>query len=230
MPYSAMTPIDIRKESTADRVFRVLRDQIVSMELLPHHQISRVELSKAFGVSQTPVREAILRLEEIGLVNVIPQSKTEIAPIDPRRITETQFLRRALEIEVCLTVSDRATKAELSSIQERIFHQEALVDDDDQMSEFLKLDRLFHRSLFQVVDQELLHDLIIDRSVHLDRLRRLQLPLKGKRRRIIDDHKCIFEAIVSRKYTRIVDAIHRHLPATPWALEELQVAHPDYFS
>src|SRR5210317_45595 len=228
--YTAITPIDIRKESTADHVFRVIREKIVSMDLKPHQQISRTELAKAFGVSQTPVREALLRLEEVGLVDVIPQSKTEIAPIDPRRITETQFLRRALEIEVCLTVSDRATKAELSSIQERIFHQEALVDDDDQMSEFLKLDRLFHRSLFQVVDQELLHDLIIDRSVHLDRLRRLQLPLKGKRRRIIDDHKRIFEAIVSRKYTRIVDAIHRHLPATPWALEELQVAHPDYFS
>jgi len=230
MPYSAITPLDIRKESTADHVFRVLRDQIVSMELLPRQQISRVELSKAFGVSQTPVREAILRLEEIGLVDVIPQSKTEIAPIDSRRITETQFLRRALEIEVCLTVSDRATESELSSIYERISQQEALVDDDDQMSDFLQLDRLFHRSLFQVADQESLHDLIIDRSVHLDRLRRLQLPLKGKRQRIIDDHKRIFDAITSREYTRIVEAIHTHLPASPWALEELQAAHPDYFS
>jgi GntR family transcriptional regulator, rspAB operon transcriptional repressor len=207
--YTAITPIDIRKESTADHVFRVIREKIVSMDLKPHQQISRTELAKAFGVSQTPVREAILRLEEIGLVNVIPQSKTEIAPIDSRRITETQFLRRALEIEVCLTAADRITQDELSVIQDRITQQEALVND--------------------VADQESLHDLILDRSVHLDRLRRLQLPLKGKRERIIAEHKRIFEAVVSREYRLIVEAIHTHLPAVPWALEELRAAHPDYF-
>lgn len=227
--YTAITPIDIRKESTADHVFRVIREKIVSMDLKPHQQISRTELAKAFGVSQTPVREALLRLEEVGLVDVIPQSKTEIAPIDSRRITETQFLRRALEIEVCLTVADRITQYELSAIQDRITHQEALVNDDSRMSEFLKLDRQFHRSLFQVADQESLHDLILDRSVHLDRLRRLQLPLKGKRERIIADHKRIFDAVVSREYRLIIEAIHAHLPAVPWALEELRAAHPDYF-
>ena len=228
--FSQITPIEIRKESTADHVFRVMRERIVSMDLKPHQHISRIELSKAFGVSQTPVREAILRLEEVGLVNVIPQSKTEIAPINSKRITEARFLRRALEIEACLTVAERASESQLSAIGERIKEHQELVDDDDRMSDFLNLDRLFHRSLFQIAEQESLHDLIIDRSVHLDRLRRLQLPLKGKRQSIVDDHQHMLDAIMSKDQARIIGSIHSHLPAAPWALEELKAAHPDYFS
>lgn len=229
MVYSSIKAIDFKKETTADRVFSILRQRIVSMELKPHELISRSDLAKAFGVSQTPVREAILRLEEIGLVNVFPQSKTEIAPINPARILETQFLRRGLEIEAALRVSEIAQERDFASLEALIDQQQSLLDDDDQLLEFMALDRRFHRTLFALAGYESIHDLIIERAADLDRLRRLQLPLQGKRASIIDDHRTIIDALRAGRSDLIIAALHGHMGAVPWALTELQQQYPDYF-
>jgi len=229
MTYSSISTIDFKKQTTADRVFSILRERIVSMELKPHELISRSELAKAFGVSQTPVREAILRLEEIGLVNVYPQSKTEIATINPARIMETQFLRRGLELEAALRVAELAESSDFERLEKIIDQQEALVNDDEHLLEFMALDRGFHRTIFRLAGHEAVHDLIIERAADLDRLRRLQLPLLGKRASIIADHREILAAIKAKRCDLIIAALHGHMGAVPWALDELQLQHPDYF-
>ena len=79
--------------------------QIIGLQLAPGTSLSRPALAESFGVSQTPVRDALRKLEQEGLVIVHPQSSTLVAPIDIGQAHETQFLRTALECEVARTIT-----------------------------------------------------------------------------------------------------------------------------
>ena len=90
-----IAPHDGRELYALDR-----RSSAVPLRLLPRESLSKAELAKRFGTSETPVREALLRLEEEGLVVIKPQSGTYVAPIDIERASEARFLRVSVEIEV----------------------------------------------------------------------------------------------------------------------------------
>src|SRR3954469_16142931 len=89
-----------RDRQAAPQVFERLREQIISLELPPASPLSRTALSGQFGVSSTPIRDALMRLDEEGLVEVYPQHATVVSRIDIKRAEQAHFLRQALEIEI----------------------------------------------------------------------------------------------------------------------------------
>jgi len=89
-----------RTRLAAPQVTEKLRDAILSLDLVPGTVLARQELADRFGVSQTPVREALLRLNEEGLVDVFPQHATLVSRIDIAAAREAHFLRRSIELEL----------------------------------------------------------------------------------------------------------------------------------
>src|SRR3954449_7792066 len=89
-----------RARQAAPQVFERLRNAILALELPPGAPLSRAELAGQFGVSSTPVRDALMRLEEEGLVDVFPQHATVVSRIDIGRAEQAHFLRQALELEI----------------------------------------------------------------------------------------------------------------------------------
>ena len=81
-------------------MFERLRGMIISLELPPGSPLSRAALAEQFGVSSTPIRDALMRLEEEGLVDVFPQYATVVSRIDVHRAQQAHFLRQALELEI----------------------------------------------------------------------------------------------------------------------------------
>lgn len=229
MPALASTPILEKRASIADQLFEKLRDRIVSLQWKPRKLISRQEIAEEFGVSQTPVREALLRLENLGLITVYPQSRTEVAPIDAKQAREVQFLRRGLETEVAIALSEIIDDQGIADLQHIIDAKRAIVDHDHMMLNFMRLDRQFHQTMFSMVGQSNLYDLVIEKSVHLDRMRLLQLPEMDKRQRIVTEHQAVLDAIASRDPTRMNDAIRRHLGSASNTLAPVQDHFPSYF-
>ncbi|MDP1533353.1 MAG: GntR family transcriptional regulator [Rubrivivax sp.] len=218
-----------RRLAIAPQIHQALRERIVSLEWLPRYQLARAEIADEFGVSQTPVREALLRLEADGLIVVWPQSRTVVAPIDVEKVREVTFLRRALELEVALTVAAQQPQADLGPAQAIVDEQRILAPDDAGLRRFLALDRDFHRRLFELAGQATLHGLLVERSADLDRVRRLHLPLRGKRLEILADHQAILGAIGASDAPAVVAAMRGHLTGTAAHLDALVAAHPDYF-
>src|SRR5438477_6538020 len=89
-----------RDRQAAPQVFERLRGMIISLELPPGSPLSRAALAEQFGVSSTPIRDALMRLDEEGLVEVFPQYATVVSRIDVRRAQQAHFLRQALELEI----------------------------------------------------------------------------------------------------------------------------------
>lgn len=229
MPTLAPNPMLEKRASIADQLFEKLRDRMVSLQWKPRQLISRQEIAQEFGVSQTPVREALLRLENLGLITVFPQSRTEVAPIDAKQAREVQFLRRGLETEVAIALSEIIDDRGIADLQHIIDAKRVIVDHDDMMMNFMRLDRQFHQTMFSMVGQSNLYDLVIEKSIHLDRMRLLQLPEKDKRQRIVAEHQAVLDAVASRDPARMNDAIRRHLGSASNTLAPVQDHFPSYF-
>jgi DNA-binding GntR family transcriptional regulator len=219
----------IQNASAAMRVYAHLRERILSMDLLPDTVLSRSELAKEHGVSQSPVREAILKLEQEGLVASYPQSKTLVTRINVDHARETQFLRLSIELEVVNTLA-RKKDPDLLLPSNRILKMQRISGEDRDISEFTALDRLFHLSLFQAAGVPSLWHLVSGRSGHIDRLRRLNLPDPGKMAEVLRSHERILATIAAGDLQGAEAAMREHLSGTLASLPAIIKSHPDHFA
>lgn len=218
----------IQNGSAAARVYGALRTKIVSMEILPDTVLSRIDIAKENNVSQSPVREAIQKLEQEGLVVSFPQSKTIVTKINVVHAQESQLLRLSVEIEIAKTLIQR-NDPELLLPAKRILRMQKMAGEDRDIAEFTALDRLFHLSLFQAVDAASLWHLISNRLVHIDRLRILNLPDPGKIAAVLKSHDQIIAAVEKSDIVEVEAVTREHLSGTLAALPDIMASYPKYF-
>ncbi len=217
-----------KKRSAAETVYESLRDQIIGMDIAPGMTISRNEIAERFKVSQSPVREALQKLEQEGLVDSFPQSKTVVTKIDIENARETQFLRLSIEVEAAKRLAQNPNSDSIV-FAKRVLQMQKLVDVEKDETEFTALDRLFHLSLFQAAGIEGLWHLVSGRSGHIDRLRRLNLPDPGKPSQVLNGHEKILESIQKGDADAAETQMREHLSGTLTALPHIRKMHPDFF-
>lgn len=218
----------LRKISASQQIHDALWERIVSLELQPGQNLSRQEIAEHYRVSQTPVRDAMMRLEEEGLLVVRPQSKTEVSRIDIAHARETQFLRLSLELEVVRSLVLRNDAALLAATRRILAQQETALATGD-MALFMRLDRLFHFSLCDAAGVGTLWQVIAARSGHIDRLRNLNLPDPGKPNNILAYHRRILAAIEAADLEASVTAVREHLSGTLAAVDAIKERSPQFF-
>lgn len=222
------------KESQLDRsrqialqIQEILKERILNVELVPGTVLSRASLQLEFGVSQTPVRDALMRLQEEGMVDVYPQYATVVAKIDIRHARQAQFLRLSLELEAVKRLASETPKETAAELLDILARQKAVAS-PETFDVFDAIDREFHRKLYERMDIMELWANVRRQSVHLDRLRRLNLPMPGKMQTVLDDHKAIAEAIQSGNGELAAAALRTHLTGTLSIIDQISEKFPDY--
>lgn len=218
-----------RRAPAAQQVYEDLRVKILSLALEPGQALSRPSLAESYGVSQTPVRDAFLKLQQEGLVEIYPQSRTIVTKIDVDQARETQFLRTSVEIETVRLLSLDPDKQKLAPAQQILSQQRLAFLEHGNLSSFSLLDGSFHLSLCTSVGYPQLWELIVRRSGHIDRLRALNLPDPGKAAAILADHAEILQAASSSNAAEAERAVRKHLSGTLNAVEEIRERYPAYF-
>jgi DNA-binding GntR family transcriptional regulator len=216
-----------RSRQAAPQVFEHLREQILSLELAPGTVLSRADLAAAYGLSQTPIRDALIKLGEEGLVDIFPQHATVVSRIDVSAATQAHFLRRAIESEIAATLATSPDAALVKRLRAQIDVQAALAGN---AREFIEADRGFHRLMYEAAGVPELFDLVRRRSGHVDRLRMLHLPTPGKERAIVRDHRAIVEAIAEGDAAAAQAAVRQHLSGTLGKVDEIRRRFDDYFA
>ncbi len=191
--------------------------------------LSRVELAEKYEVSQTPVREAMQQLEQDGLVQVFPQSRTVVSKIDVAQLKEAHFLRFAVECEISRHLAKAGDPARTAKARTIVRMQAALGGNTEEADLFNGLDEAFHESLYAALGHSNLHRLIKSRSGHMARARRLELPSEGKMQSITEAHQAILDTIESGDEMAAVAAVQEHLSGTISHIGALIDANPDYF-
>lgn len=218
-----------RTRQAAPQVFEHMRDQIIALALPPGTVLSRIDLSTQYGISQTPVRDALMRLSEEGLVDIFPQHATLVSTINIARAQQAYFLRRSVELEVARFLAESAEPSLVEALRANVRRMRSMVDDGNY-AEFTLLDQAFHRMLYDAANVPDLYTLVRRQSGHLDRLRRLHLPIAGKAREVVRDHLAIVEAIAAGNPARAENCVRAHLSGTLAHLDDIRARYAAYLS
>lgn len=218
-----------RDRQAAPQVFERLRDMITSLELPPGSPLSRAALAGQFGVSSTPIRDALMRLDEEGLVDVYPQHATVVSRIDVRLAQQAHFLRQALELEIVRILAVDHDETLSADLNQMIARQQQLAK-AGEFEKFSAADNDFHAQLYAAAEKQDLWSLVRSRSGHIDRLRRLHLPSPGKAQDIVRHHKLIAKSIGAGKPDDAQHHLRTHLSGTLNYLDAIRSRFPEYLS
>lgn len=218
-----------RSRQAAPQVFEHLRERIVGLDLAPGTVLSRTDLAAAYGLSQTPIRDALLRLGDEGLVDIFPQHATVVSRIDLAAAREAHFLRRAIECEVAHTLASAPPAGLAERLRAQIDVLAALTGDAAR-HDFIAADRRFHQLMYAAAGVPELFDLVRRRSGHVDRLRLLHLPTGGKAQAILRDHAAIADAIAAGDAAAAQHAVRQHLSGTLSQVDEIRQRHGDWLA
>lgn len=217
-----------RSQQAAHFVFEQLRDMILAITLPPGTALSRSALQKQFRLSSTPIRDALMRLEEVGLVDVFPQSGTIVSLIDVPLARQAQFLRLSIELEAIRKLALSSDAEVIVQLRKAIAEQRSSAKSGD-LERFNEADLAFHRTLYVAAGVADLWALVRRQSVHIDRIRRLHLPVSGKAGQIVRDHSAIVKAIADGDPDRAQAELRNHLSQSLAFTKELRARFPGYF-
>jgi len=222
-----MAPIDARAP-IPPQIYERLRRAITTLAMTPAQSLSEQDLARQFGVSRTPVREAIIRLQDEGLIDVWPQRGSFVAPIRLRDVEEAQFIREALEVAVIRKLAAMPGAAGLATLRANLRLQDRAVRLRDRAG-FFELDEAFHRSLCEAAGLPKSWRLIQSVKLQMDRVRHLSLPREGHLECILKQHRDVVEAVAAKHPQRAALAMTAHLQEILRTLRHLGAERPDLF-
>lgn len=210
------------------QIYALLRDAIVSAELAPGRQLSENELAALLGVSRTPIREALQRLRDDRLVEIVPQLGTFVTRISTTAVADAQFVREALECAAIREAALRAEDRDLAGLEAVIRRQEAAREANDY-DRFYVLDDELHHMLCDLSGHEIAWSLSQRAKGHLNRVRRLSLPEPGYLMEMIAEHRAVVGAVAQHDPDAAEHALRHHLRMVLSTLPAIRAQHPDYF-
>lgn len=217
-----------RRASAASIVRRSLRMEIVNMERKPGEAISEKAIAAHYGVSRTPVREALLALSEEGLVDIFPQSGTFVARIPLAGMPEAILIRISLEETIVRLVAEQATPEEIAALEQELERQRAAALDGD-VKQFHQLDEAFHALLAAIAGYPGVWTLVQQVKYQMDRFRHLTLAISNRPATIIGEHEAIVAAIRAHDPAAAIAAMNRHLSTMRTGLSLARTSNPDFF-
>ena len=219
-----------RTRQSAPQVFEALRELIVSVQLEPGTVLQRAELAEHFGISQTPIRDALLRLGEEQLVDIFPQHATVVSRIDLSAALQSHFLRRSIELEILVVLCGLPNPDHgglVRRLNANLAVQEAALYPLD-VARLALADQAFHQEMYEAAKVGPLWSLVRRQSGHVDRLRRLNLPDEGKPQAIVRDHHAIFDAVARKDAPAAQQALRQHLAGTLAFVDDIKRRFPEW--
>lgn len=219
-------PLAAAKNS--DVVYRDLRHAIITMRLVPGTPIVEKDLTRQYGISRTPVREAVLRLAKDGLVDVAPKSGTFVARIPHSVLREAIVARRALEAVTVRAATERASESQIMELRAIVQRQRETAE-SGQEEAFHQADNDFHAGIAAAGRLPGIWDMIEHIRIQVERYRRLTLPQPGRMRMVVREHAAVLDAIAERKPEEAMERMALHLNKLRLDIAVFRDLWPNYF-
>ncbi|MGW7514468.1 GntR family transcriptional regulator [Streptomyces sp. NPDC054796] len=224
MPDTSATRSAFRKQplggtSVRSRVISELRGRIISGELAPGTSLSEIVLSEAFGVSRTPVREALKQLQTEGLVVIRPRVGTFVSAPSRREITELFQMKELLEGAAARLLAQRGRVPELAQLEENLERADAAVAKGDQ-DQYAQLVHEFHDLVMRGADNAKLaeHYRTLMNQLAYHRLVHTSLSQPGRPTRSESEHHHVLELVQAKDGEGAERVMREHVRASHRAL------------
>jgi GntR family transcriptional regulator, rspAB operon transcriptional repressor len=209
-------------------IYAGLRKRILVGELLPGVAISEVQFSEQIGVSRTPVREVFRRLADEGLLRILPQVGTFVAPIQLRAVYDSQFVRETLECRTIVLAASKITSRAADDLEDFLTLQKRAIRDND-LERFFDADDRMHTYLIGLGGYPAIWELIQGVKAQLDRVRYMSLESGDWLGRIFEQHELIIARVTEADASGAEAAMREHLQSVFLTIERLAQNKPELF-
>ncbi len=199
-----------RRMAPGSQVYAVLREHIVKAHFLPGAALSEKRLAEELGVSRTPVREALIRLAEDGLVNIVPQSGTYVAPLDVAAVHDSQLIREALECATVFAAARKVTPEEGDDLARILAEQKRHLAAGDHEG-FIAADDALHARLIEISGHKGVARTVQGAKLHLDRIRYIAGEDSPHIHFVIGQHEEIIDRVIHHDGRGARRAMRGHL-------------------
>lgn len=193
-----------------DVVFNTLRQAILTGELKPGERLMEIHLANKLGVSRTPIREAIRKLELEGLVTMIPRRGAEVAQITEKSMNDVLEVRRAMDALCVELACDRITPEELEQLRRTCDGFEAAVKTKD-VKRIAQADVALHDIIVHATGNQRLIQLVNNLSEQMYRYRFEYIKDTSQHERLVEEHRIIYESIVRKDKETASQAAKTHI-------------------
>lgn len=200
-----------------DVVFNTLRQAILYGKLQPGERLMEITLANRLGVSRTPVREAIRKLELEGLVIMIPRKGAQVAPITEKDLNDVLEVRLALEELAMASACARVTDEQLEEIGKAQAAFEACMNCGD-VSKLAQADETFHELFYQATGNQRLIQIVNNLREQIYRYRVEYLKDGKVRTSLAEEHRELYQALNDRDAGRAVECMKRHIHNQQYAI------------
>jgi GntR family transcriptional regulator, rspAB operon transcriptional repressor len=209
---SGPVPVE-RAPAKAEQIYEYLRRAIVRLELPPGAAVQEKDIAERFDVSRTPVREALQRLAEEDLVDILPHSGTWVSRISFTVAEEGFVLRRALEVESVRRAAELITEQDGTSLLGSIARMRVILA-ENRLEDYLEEDDAFHGMIARISSYPRIWKFINLAKVHLDRMRQLSAPVPGHLAEVTEQHAAIAHALTRGNAMQAELAMRIHLDSS----------------
>jgi GntR family transcriptional regulator, rspAB operon transcriptional repressor len=202
-----------RRRPMRDQIYPLIRDLILTGEIKPGVAIDEKSIALQLNISRTPVREAVKKLSDEHLVDVVAQSGTRAARIDAKEIEQAYLIRRALEIETSANAAPRMNDSHAENLNDILkLHERAI--EQRKFVNAIAIDDSFHRYIADIAELPRLWHMIEISKAHLDRCRHMLLPRTGEAAATLEQHRTIIRALNTKKPEAAKEAMQNHLESS----------------
>ena len=218
-------------KSRGEMVGETLKQEILDLRLKPGQMISENDVCDRFGVSRTPVREALLLLQEQGFVETVPYRGTYVTLLSLDNIKQMIYMRVAVETMVLRDFIAVQSPMVMEDIRHQIAKQQALIQEKDfEPEQFYRMDAKMHSIWFTAVRRQKLWEMLQAQQLHYTRFRMLDFITETDFTRIIGEHKELFGLIEARDERGVEASLKEHLYYSMKRMRKsIEVDYKDYF-
>ena len=199
-----------RKRPLRDQIYELVRNLILTGKIGPGEVVDEKLIAAQLKVSRTPVREAVKKLSDEHLIDVVAQSGTRAAVIDRHEVEQAYIIRRALEMESAAQAVKNMTSAHADSLAEILMAHARAIERKDYILAIATDDK-FHRTISEISNLPRLWRAIEISKAQLDRCRHMMLPRAGEAEATLEQHREIIRALNSGDAEKARAAMGSHL-------------------
>lgn len=217
-------------------IYNQLKEEILTFKLLPGETISEIETAKRFGVSRTPTRDSLKRLELDGLIKIVPQKGSFVSPINLVKIIDYIYMREQIEIGVALDAMNVINTYSLKQMELALISQKTIINDTtmelrDKAHVFHELDNEFHRLIFNVINKSSIWYSFKEMMPDYTRFRAVSSDMHTQEglRDLYEHHALIVKYIGEKDVENLRKCYHEHINTGVNAITALLQYREDYF-
>jgi len=217
-------------ESASEYALRVLRSNVLYLNLEPGERISVAEISKTLNISRTPVQNAFARLSEEAMLEIYPQSGTYVSMIDMKRVYESLCLRNLMDQTVMYRLCETGVSPEALYRLEANLKEQNFYNGQGDYIRVLELDTRFHETLYHLCRVESIYSAMQTIAADQCRVRVLKLRSALRNKKTGEEHMLMLQAIKDRNLQQSRIIASEHVAGFSVDLESVYVSNARYFS